>query len=291
MDYDGNTFGPVTTIFKIRRYRGMGDIKSLIIYPLRFEENSADIYKTLLARGKESMRVANGKHMYFKGTNSSNQEQVDGQIMIDFEQALAENPRWAPHILEPGTNFEALSIKVWKVAMSQTRKRERSIRIKEEEILEFAVEHYNVAEHCRWNGRQIRNAFQIAIALAEKDAYNKGKDEEQPKFERGGSNKKPPTVTLRRRHFEKVAKANDAFGNYLVDVSEMPNAQRVYEGNLRNDQISKVSMAKKEKEPSRGKKKARREEVLSERESEDRDDTSASDQETDTEQGSGSGRE
>lgn len=93
MDYDGNTFGPVTTIFKIQRYRGMGDIKSLIIYPLRFEENSADIYKTLLARGKESMRVANGRHMYCKGTNSSNQEQIDGQVMIDFEQALAENPR------------------------------------------------------------------------------------------------------------------------------------------------------------------------------------------------------
>lgn len=165
---------------------------------------------------------------------------------------------------------EALSIKVWKVAMSQTRKRERSIRIKEEEILEFAVEHYNVAEHCRWNGRQIRNAFQIAIALAENDAYNEGKDEEQPKFETEGSNKKPLTVTLRRRHFEKVAKANNAsFGQ----------------------RISKASMVKKEKEPSRGKKKARREEVLSERESEDRDDTSASDQETDTEQESGSGRE
>lgn len=53
----------------------------------------------------------------------------------------------------------------------------------------------------KWNGRQIRNAFQTAMALAEYDAQ---------------SFKKPPMITV--KHFETIAKASVDFARYVTEV-------------------------------------------------------------------------
>ncbi|USW57713.1 Putative AAA+ ATPase domain, ATPase, AAA-type, core [Septoria linicola] len=74
-----------------------------------------------------------------------------------------------------------------------------------EELLEFAKSHYlqrrKLGSHRVWNGRQIRNSFQSAVALAQYEAkrstltYNK--------------------ATLRASHFNVVARASAEFEEYL----------------------------------------------------------------------------
>ena len=89
--------------------------------------------------------------------------------------------------------------------IARTRENLKHVDIEEDEILEFAEKQYKKAKKDntgRWNGRQIRNAFQTAIALAEWDL----------KIE------KTKTAKLTRARFEKVEKASREFDKYLKDT-------------------------------------------------------------------------
>jgi hypothetical protein len=100
MDYNGKIFGPVTEIFDIEKYRGERDITSLRIYPVRYSKDPAQVRQALLDRGRMFMDVARMKHMHYKGITISDQEEVDGQVIIDFEQCLLHKPEWKPSITE-----------------------------------------------------------------------------------------------------------------------------------------------------------------------------------------------
>lgn len=97
----------------------------------------------------------------------------------------------------------------------------RPIIFSRKEIMNFAKGHWadNEVSKTRWNGRQIKNAFQTAIALAEWD------------FLDSQNNAKLKTVAsaplLEARHFRKVAEASARFDQYLNSVrkSDMYNAQ------------------------------------------------------------------
>jgi SpoVK/Ycf46/Vps4 family AAA+-type ATPase len=67
----------------------------------------------------------------------------------------------------------------------------------------------DVLKDIDWNGREIRNAFQTAVALAEYEATTKRKDESE-KLE----------VELRQDHFEKVVEMSDNFKKYLATVGD-----------------------------------------------------------------------
>ncbi|TFB02207.1 hypothetical protein CCMA1212_005738 [Trichoderma ghanense] len=84
------------------------------------------------------------------------------------------------------------------------------LRVKEDEIRNFAQTHYEQnRRHARWNGRQIRNAFHIAVALAENEAkVTTGKEERR----------KSPQPTLRKKHFRMVEGASTKFDDYLTEV-------------------------------------------------------------------------
>lgn len=89
--------------------------------------------------------------------------------------------------------------------IARTRENLKHVDIEEDEIMEFAEKQYKKAKKettGRWNGRQIRNAFQTAIALAEWDL----------KIE------KTKTAKLTRARFEKVEKASREFDKYLKDT-------------------------------------------------------------------------
>ena len=97
------------------------------------------------------------------------------------------------------------TLKVWKMNLARTRENLKHVDIEEDEIMEFAEKQYLKAKKDdtgRWNGRQIRNAFQTAIALAEWDL----------KIE------KTKTAKLTRARFEKVEKASREFDKYLKDT-------------------------------------------------------------------------
>ncbi|KAM3073696.1 hypothetical protein ACMFMG_004420 [Clarireedia jacksonii] len=67
----------------------------------------------------------------------------------------------------------------------------------------------DVLKDIEWNGREIRNAFQTAVALAEYEATVKRKNESD-KLE----------VELRQDHFEKVVEMSDNFKKYLATVGD-----------------------------------------------------------------------
>jgi hypothetical protein len=53
-----------------------------------------------------------------------------------------------------------------------------ALEIDDDSILEFAMDHYHTHKQPqRWNGRQIRNAFQVAYSLAQFSLWNKNPDD------------------------------------------------------------------------------------------------------------------
>lgn len=102
------------------------------------------------------------------------------------------------------------------------------IRIKDERIEEIAKNHFDFNDaHVRWNGGQIRNAFHIAVALAETEAMAKATTR--------GNHKKPLKLTLRTKHFLKVENASIRFDDYLTSVLGADPARRAQQKSYRQD--------------------------------------------------------
>ena len=104
----------------------------------------------------------------------------------------------------------------------------RPIIFSRKEIMKFSKEHWanNEPSKTNWNGRQIKNAFQTAIALAEWDFLD---TQSNPKL------KSDAGPLLEARHFQKVAEASARFDQYLNSVrnSDVYNAKS--KNNRRDD--------------------------------------------------------
>ncbi|KAH8889089.1 P-loop containing nucleoside triphosphate hydrolase protein [Thozetella sp. PMI_491] len=86
-------------------------------------------------------------------------------------------------------------------------------------LIAFAEKHYKRCqqEGRAWNGRQIRNAFQTALALAHAERVAKIRDDGDTLGETAASSKKKPaTVRLAAKHFRTIAKTTEAFEDYIV---------------------------------------------------------------------------
>ena len=98
--------------------------------------------------------------------------------------------------------------KIFTKQISRIKKHDKNATIDKEDILEFAAEHYQNRARNRdsvgqyegwWNGRQIRNAFQTAIALASFD----------------DTGRKMKKLHLTADHFERVALTTGEFEDYM----------------------------------------------------------------------------
>ncbi|TRX87793.1 hypothetical protein FHL15_011315 [Xylaria flabelliformis] len=128
----------------------------------------------------------------------------------DFDEAFASRIHMSLHYPELD---EAKTKKVFKLNLDliQERfdKRGRRIIFDASSIEDFATKHFNEHPYSRWNGRQIRNACQTALALAEFDAQGgKIQGEMDNKIE----------VKLQLKHFQLVQTAYLDFGCYLGDI-------------------------------------------------------------------------
>lgn len=107
------------------------------------------------------------------------------------------------------------TLKIWKMNLERLAKSERTLEVNSEEIYEFARKHYrelHKSGKTTWNGRQIKNAFQTAIALAE---FNANKKQEKP--------------VLDLAQFKVVAQVSEKFEDYIDGVhggNEADLAQR-----------------------------------------------------------------
>lgn len=100
----------------------------------------------------------------------------------------------------------------------------REVKINRMDIASFATEYFVAHPHSRWNGRQIRNACQTALALAEFEAQDGSlKDTENAKT----------VVNLKVEHFEVVRDAYLEFTKYMHDLYGSTSARRAKESRLR----------------------------------------------------------
>lgn len=97
IDYDGKSLGPVSQRFVISRYDGEQNITSLPIYPFRFGEKATS-RDELIKRGKTFLDVAAVKHMHFAGLTLETRDEVDSQVIIDFEEAFVRHAEWKPTV-------------------------------------------------------------------------------------------------------------------------------------------------------------------------------------------------
>lgn len=101
------------------------------------------------------------------------------------------------------------AVKIWKTNIlrlqrhNEDRKKKSmsEVAIDKKKIISFAKKNF---EALHWNGRQIRNAFQTAVALAE--------------FESRKGGGKTPEVT--KKHFQRVATATSEFDEYLKELNQ-----------------------------------------------------------------------
>jgi len=103
---------------------------------------------------------------------------------------------------------------------NKERSGEPPVHFDRKEIMQFARDHWK--EGNRWNGRQIKNAFQTAVALADWDRI-KAESKSRPKLE--------------RKHFETVATASAHFDRYLVEVRNTDQS-RAKTNEVRRDDLT-----------------------------------------------------
>ncbi|KAL8921440.1 MAG: hypothetical protein Q9172_004032 [Xanthocarpia lactea] len=102
------------------------------------------------------------------------------------------------------------TFKVWAMNLARLEDSGRNIFVDKGPIQEFARNHWKDSH--RWNGRQIRNAFQTAIALAEYD-FNE-------RCIRCETTREPPPAmpVLEAKHFKAVAETSAQFHDYLKET-------------------------------------------------------------------------
>jgi len=98
---------------------------------------------------------------------------------------------------------------IWKMNLRRLQQAEDvDVDIDEAEIKRFYRKHWEAnkkKKSRRWNGRQIKNAFQTALALANWEFHNS----------KPGAMDRP---NLNARHFKKVAETSNHFDDYLAKV-------------------------------------------------------------------------
>ncbi|KAL3488082.1 hypothetical protein BJX62DRAFT_253566 [Aspergillus germanicus] len=123
IDFDGKSLGPVSTTFDFKRFDGQRDIISLDVYPFKFHpvrqaefdeedwprieplsplERTSFLRQRLIERGKLFLKVAQVKHMYYAGPTLGVRDEVESQVVVDFETAFAvDDPKqqaWKPEL-------------------------------------------------------------------------------------------------------------------------------------------------------------------------------------------------
>ncbi|KAI1737676.1 hypothetical protein F4680DRAFT_427597 [Xylaria scruposa] len=128
----------------------------------------------------------------------------------DFDEAFASRIHMSLHYPELD---ETKTKKVFKLNLDLIQERfdkqGRRIVYDASSIEDFATKHFSEHPYSRWNGRQIRNACQTALALAEFDAQG-GKIQ--------GEMDNTIEVKLQLKHFQLVQTAYLDFGRYLGDI-------------------------------------------------------------------------
>jgi hypothetical protein len=141
----------------------------------------------------------------------------------DFDEAFTS--RIHISLYYPELNCDK-TIKVFdiNIRMIEDRFKDKGRNIVIDDVRSFAMAHYNTNKDARWNGRQIRNACQTALALAEFEAQGNS---------HAAILKPDAVVHLKVSHFETVQKAYLDFSSYLKSLYGATSDTRAQEGQVR----------------------------------------------------------
>ncbi|KAK1238042.1 LOW QUALITY PROTEIN: hypothetical protein MKX08_002621 [Trichoderma sp. CBMAI-0020] len=143
--------------------------------------------------------------------------------------------------LDASSTLAVFHVNLDRIKERFRKKKERGtaeLELHERSINKFILEYYDRNEEARWNGRQIRNACQTALALAEFEAQkaaNPGVAGGRSVMEIAAASSKMIKVKMTAKHFHDVAKAYLAFMKYLREVHGMSAAQQAKSFRLRQD--------------------------------------------------------
>lgn len=148
----------------------------------------------------------------------------------DFDEAFSSRIHISLHYpqltLNATTEIFQLNIRLIR---ERLQRKKRLFDINESEILEYAKKYWTKHEKMRWNGRQIRNACQTALALAEFDAG-------------GGDHEKilDPNAEIRLSvsHLETVARAYREFMWYLNKLYKTDQNRLAHKKGLRAPELN-----------------------------------------------------
>lgn len=107
----------------------------------------------------------------------------------------------------------------WRLIKARFAHKNRALDVDETKIAGFVTSYWHNQPDARWNGRQIRNACQTALALAEFEAQGNGED----------SARNPDAkVCLGVKHMKTVTDAYLEFIKYLQDVRDADQERYAY---------------------------------------------------------------
>ncbi|KAJ4248772.1 hypothetical protein NW762_012610 [Fusarium torreyae] len=143
--------------------------------------------------------------------------------------------------LSQASTLAVFNVNLTRIQARFKRKKERGeadLELDERSINAFILGYYAKNKEARWNGRQIRNACQTALALAEFEAQklaNPAAGGGRSVMDVASMSKKMINVRLTSKHFQDVAKAYLAFMRYLREVHGVSAAQQAKNFRLRHD--------------------------------------------------------
>lgn len=97
LDFDGKMMGPAHRTFTFFRYEDEREIVSFPIFPLQHAKEDG-LRERFIKRGKMFFEVAGIKHMHYTGLTLKTRDDIDSQVVIDFEEAINRHPQWKPAI-------------------------------------------------------------------------------------------------------------------------------------------------------------------------------------------------
>lgn len=119
---------------------------------------------------------------------------------------------------------------VWKMFFSKLED-DLSDRIEVHESARSFVKHDPDLKFLEWNGREIRNAFQTAVALAESECMREYEEKRNKK------DTKRKKAVLKRDHFEQVVAMSKNFREYLFKVHGQDPEKKAAGAKERNEYV------------------------------------------------------
>lgn len=151
-----------------------------------------------------------------------------------------------PYLDWPQTRdiFELNIERLRRIEDQRTQYGEQGLVILHNQVMKFAEDHYR--EHhdspFRWNGRQIRNAFQIAAGLAHSDGREAAAASEQEGIIRRGSGLEGSNGgvqrQLTRQHFQDVADAIFKYDSYRLTTQGKSDDEMAKDRNERPEDFT-----------------------------------------------------